>query len=157
MPQLGSMRGAVRAVAAFEALKGLVVLVAGTGLLSLLHHRDLHALALSLVEHAHLDPASRYPQIFLDLASDVQNGHLALLALGATAYASLRFLEAYGLYYGRTWAEFLAAASGALYMPFELLEFIDRRTLLSGSLLLANAAVVAVMVYALRRRKGAAS
>lgn len=145
-------RRAIRLVALFEALKGTVVLLAATGLASLLH-RDLHAIALSLVEHAHLNPASKYPQIFLDLAGNLQNGRLLLLALGAAAYALLRFIEAYGLYYGRAWAEWLAAGSGAVYMPFELIEFIRRQTLLSGGLLLANAAVVAIMVYALLQRR----
>lgn len=152
---LQSQRGArrmIRLVALFEALKGIVVVLAATGVASLLH-RDLHAIALSLVEHARLNPASRYPQIFLDLASDLQNGHLLLLALGAAAYAALRFIEAYGLYYERAWAELLAAGSGAVYIPFELLEFMRQRTVLSGGLLLANAAVVAIMLYALLHRR----
>ncbi len=139
-------------VALFEALKGTVVLLAATGLASLLH-RDLHAIALSLVEHTHLNPASKYPQIFLDLAGDLQNGRLLLLALGAAAYALLRFIEAYGLFYERAWAELLAVGSGAVYMPFELFEFMRRQTLLSGGLLLANAAVVLIMIYALLQRR----
>jgi uncharacterized membrane protein (DUF2068 family) len=150
------LKGAVRAIALFEALKGLVVLLAATGVLALVH-KDLAAIAVELVEHAHLDPASRYPEIFVAAASDLQNARLALLALGAAAYSALRFIEAYGLLRGRAWAEVLAAGSGAVYVPFELFGWVHKPTLLHATLLLANALVVLVMVSAfLQRRKRAA-
>jgi uncharacterized membrane protein (DUF2068 family) len=152
------VNGAIRLVAFFECLKGLVVLLAGTGLLSLAH-KDLHALALSLVAHAHLTPASKYPQIFLDAANNLQESRLLLLAFGALLYAILRFAEAYGLYFRRAWAEVLAALSGAVYLPFEVLEFVHSPSALHAGLLLANLAVVAVMGLALlcRRRQAAGS
>jgi len=150
------MNGAGRAVAFFEALKGLVVLAAGTGLVSLLH-KDLHAVALMLVEHAHLNPAAKYPRIFVDAASNLQSTRLVVLALAAAAYAALRFVEAFGLFRGRAWAEVLAAGSGAIYVPFEIAEFVRQPTVWHAGLLLANAAVVVVMVSAfLQRRKRAA-
>ncbi|MFT3664985.1 DUF2127 domain-containing protein [Piscinibacter sp.] len=146
------MNSAVRFVALLEALKGLLSLLAATGLLSLVH-KDLHALALRLVEHAHLNPAARYPEIFLAAASNLQNSRLVFLALGAAAYSVLRFVEAYGLFRGRTWAEVLAAASGAIYLPFELVEFVHRPSALHAALLAGNLAVVLLMVGALVRRR----
>lgn len=149
------LKSAVRVIALFETLKGLVVLLAATGVLALVH-KDLEAVAFKLVEHAHLDPASRYPRIFITAASNLQNTRLALLALGAAAYSALRFIEAFGLLRGRAWAEVLAAGSGAVYVPFELAGFVHHPTLLRATLLLANAAVVLVMVSAfLQRRKRA--
>lgn len=149
-----SVDGAVKLVAFFEALKGILALLAASGLLTLLH-KDLHDVALSLVEHAHLNPAAKYPQIFIAAASNLQDSRLVLLALGAAAYSGLRLVEALGLFLGRAWAELLAAFSGAIYLPFEFLEFVQHRTPLHVGLLLANAAVVALMVYELlqgRRR-----
>jgi uncharacterized membrane protein (DUF2068 family) len=149
------LKGAVRTIALFEGLKGLVVLLAATGALTLVH-KDLAALAVKLVEHAHLDPAARYPEIFITAASNLQNTRLALLALGAATYSGLRFIEAYGLLRERAWAEVLAAGSGAVYVPFELLGFVHKPTLLHATLLLANALVVLVMISAfLQRRKRA--
>jgi uncharacterized membrane protein (DUF2068 family) len=150
------LKGAVRVVAVFETLKGLVVLLAATGVLALVH-KDLEAVAYKLVEHAHLDPAARYPQIFITAASNLQNTRLALLALGAAAYSALRFIEAFGLLRGRAWAEVLAAGSGAIYVPFELVGFVHRPTLLHATLLLANAVVVLVMVSAFLQRRGRAT
>jgi uncharacterized membrane protein (DUF2068 family) len=121
------LKGAVRVIALFESFKGLVVLLAATGVLALVP-QDLAAAAIKLVEHAHLDPASRYPGISITAASNLQNTRLTLLAFGAAAYPALRFIEAYGLLRGRAWAEVLAAGSGAVYVPFELLGFAHRPT-----------------------------
>lgn len=143
---------AVRLVALFEACKGLLVLVAGFGMLSLLHE-DVLALATRLLDHTHLNPAARYPQIFLDAAGSLQEPRIVLLALGAAAYSSLRLVEAYGLFAGRPWAEMLAAASGAIYVPFEAFELVQKPGLLTAAVLIANLGVVAVMVHALRQRR----
>jgi uncharacterized membrane protein (DUF2068 family) len=143
---------AIEAVAFFEAFKGAVVLVVASGL-TLLVHRDLHALAERLVAHTHLNPASRYPQIFLEAVDHLQNTRLSLLALGAAAYSALRFLEAYGLFRRAAWAEVLAALSGAIYVPFEIANLLRRFTWLSLGALVLNVLVVLVMVAALMRRR----
>lgn len=141
----------IRAIAVFEGFKGLVAVCAASGLL-LLVHEDLHTLAVSLVEHAHLNPAAKYPRILVEAATHLQDSRLALLALGAGAYSLLRFVEAYGLYREKTWAELLAAASGAIYVPFEVAELIHRPGLLSTALLTINLAIVGIMLRALRQR-----
>lgn len=128
------------------------MLVAGVGLLSLVH-RDLGELATRLVLHTHLNPASHEPRIFIAAASDLQSSRLRLLAIGAAAYAALRFLEAYGLFRQRPWAELLAAASGAVYVPFELLHLVRRPDWLGAVLFLANLGVVALMVRSLLQRR----
>lgn len=52
-------------VALFEGAKGMLVLLAGFGLLALIH-KDVHDVAARLIANFHLNPASRYPRIFLD-------------------------------------------------------------------------------------------
>lgn len=143
---------AVRAVAWLEAAKGTLVFLTATGLLSLLH-RDLHSLAAKLVEHAHLNPASHYPQIFVDAASRIGDTRLLLLAAGAAAYSALRFVEAYGLFLGRAWAEVLAAASAAIYVPFETFGLATQPSILGAALLAVNLSVAGLMVRALYVRR----
>ena len=65
-------RKAILLVAYFEAFKGALVLIAATGLLTLID-KDLQAIAARLVEHTHLNPASKYPQIFIDAAGRLQD------------------------------------------------------------------------------------
>jgi uncharacterized membrane protein (DUF2068 family) len=157
-PAATAARRAVRTVAFFEAFKGVIVLVTATGLLTLIH-KDLNDLAERLVRHTHLNPASKYPHIFLDAVARFNEPRLLWLAAGAAAYGALRLLEAWGLYRGRAWAEWLAALSGAWYIPAELLHLLHRRSGLSLCIFIVNVAVVAVMVWALvqRRRSAPAS
>ena len=145
---------AVRFVAYLEATRGIVVLVAATGLLSLIH-RNVYDVAALLIDHAHLNPASKYPQIFLDAAAQVGDSRLLMLAAGAGLYAAVRLVEAYGLYFERAWAEILAALSGAIYVPFELAGLTHKPTGHGAALLLLNVAVVALMVRAVLRRRRA--
>ena len=143
---------AVRAVAILELLKGAVVLLTAAGVFSLIH-RNVHEIAVHLVEHAHLNPASKYPQIFIEAASHFQDSRLVLLALGAAAYSAIRFVEGYGLFNERAWAEVLASVSGAVYVPIELWEIVRQPSLLHVTILLINLGVVAIMVRALLRRR----
>ena len=141
----------IRAIAIFEAAKGGLVLVAGLGFLSLLH-RDVEELAERLVLFGHLNPASKYPHIFIDAAAGLTDARLWMLAAGAGAYAVVRLVEAYGLWQGRSWAEWLALVGGALYVPVELYHLWHRFTWLKVAVLVANLGVVAYMAYALRHR-----
>jgi uncharacterized membrane protein (DUF2068 family) len=141
----------IRAIAVFEAAKGLRVLGAGLGLLSLVH-RNAAALAERLVHFSHLNPASKYPHIFIDAAASVTDARLWMLAAGAGVYAIVRLAEAYGLWRGRPWAEWLALVGGALYVPVELYHLRLHFTGLKIAVLAANLGVVGYMVYALRNR-----
>ncbi|MDB6093093.1 MAG: putative rane protein [Verrucomicrobia bacterium] len=147
----------VKSVAIFEAIKGAIVLLAGFGLLSLLH-RDIRALALELVGRLHLDPAKRYPSIFIEAAAKVTDGRLWFIAGFACVYAAFRITEAYGLWKARTWAEWLAVISGAIYLPVEIYEVSERFTWVRITALISNLAVVVLMAIVLaQNRKRAAA
>lgn len=134
----------------FEAAKGLLVLVAGLGLLEMIHH-DLQAAAGDLVAHLHLNPASHYPRIFLELMARTTNRRMAWLAVGAALYALLRFVEAWGLWRERRWAEWFAAVSAAIYIPFEVRALLRHSNRLAAGALVINLLVVYVMLQALRQ------
>ena len=152
-PNLRGWFGAqLRVVAIFEFAKGALVLVAGLGLLAFVH-RDIRDVVEELVEHLHLDPASRVPEIFVALAERVASMDLWLLAIGATVYAVMRIAEGYGLWLDREWAEWLGAASGLIYVPFELFALAKGVTPLKLATLGINLLVVAVLCDALWRRR----
>ncbi len=138
---LGRHGRGLRLVAAFEAAKGGIVLIVGLGLLRLLH-KDAQAAAEHLVHHLRLNPASHYPRIFIDAVAKLDDARLWLLAAFALLYAVFRFVEAYGLWRMRRWAEWVALLSGGIYMPFELFELLQRVTWLRASALLANVLIV---------------
>jgi uncharacterized membrane protein (DUF2068 family) len=154
-PNLRGWFGAqLRIVAVFEFAKGLLVLVAGLGLLAFVH-RDVQDVAEELLLHLHLNPASRIPGIFVALAERVSSMDLWVLALGAVVYAAVRIAEGCGLWFDREWAEWLGAASGLIYVPFELYELARGVTALKVATFGVNLLVVAVLIDALwRRRRG---
>ena len=141
----------LQAVALFEAAKGALVLLAGFGVFTVLH-RDAQHGAEQIVLHFHLNPASHYPHIFLQLAERAAP-HLFLLAVGACAYALLRFILAYGLWRGRAWAEWLAIVGSGLYLPIEMWELAKGITWLRVLLLDANLAVVIYLARTLLRSR----
>jgi len=142
----------VRLIAVVEALKGALVLVAGFGLLSLVH-RDVQGLAERLVRHSHLDPARHYPRIFLQAASHTNDSRLRSLAALAFLYAAGRLVEAYGLWRLRPWAEWFAILAGSIYLPAEIYEILRRATWIRAALFLTNVLIVAFLVLVRLRSK----
>lgn len=145
-------RQVVKSVAFFEAAKGLIVLLAGFGLLSLLH-QDLRALAFALVGRLHLDPHRHYASVFIDTAAHTDDTRLWLMAGIAFLYAAFRFVEAYGLFFCRTWGEWLAIVSGSLYLPVEVYELWCRLTWVRLTALVANLIVVLAIIIVLWKSK----
>lgn len=150
-PHPAARQRALRAIALFEAAKGLAALAAVIGLLDLLH-RDVHRLALALLWRFHLDPQTHYPSLLLHYADLLTTLNLRTLAPLALGYITLRLVEAWGLWKEKMWAEWLAALSGALYLPLEAGHLLHRPTLINGAVLLANLLVVGFMAIQLWRR-----
>jgi uncharacterized membrane protein (DUF2068 family) len=132
----------IRAVALFEAAKGGIVVMAGLGLLALIH-RDVQGVAEEIVRHLHLNPAMHFPHIFLDAAARATDTRLWALALTAMLYASVRFAEAYGLWRQRVWAEWFAILTGSIYLPIELYELTVSVTLVKVTVFIVNLFIVA--------------
>jgi uncharacterized membrane protein (DUF2068 family) len=144
---------ALRAVASVEFLKGLVVLLAGFGVMSLVH-RDAWDVAESFLEWLHISPDAHYAQVFLNLADQLTDTKLWAVAIGALTYSSLRFAEAYGLWRARAWAEWLALISGAIYLPFEIFELARRLDWIRLAIFLINLAVVLYMAFLRMQARG---
>src|SRR5688572_5694003 len=92
----------LHAIALFEAAKGMLVLLAGFGLIAVIPENS-EDVAARWVRHLHLNPASHYPRIFIDAASKVSDAQLWWLAAAAFGYAAFRLIEAYGLWQERSW------------------------------------------------------
>ncbi len=64
-------------------------------------------------------------------------------------YAVVRFCEAYGLWNEKSWAEWFAAISAAIYLPVETEELIRHPSPLTATVLLVKAGI---LVFLLTRR-----
>ena len=142
----------VRAVAIFEAGKGLLALVAGSGLL-LLWNDGLQAVSKNLLRHLHLNPGRKHGNVLWEALASTSPGHLHLIAIGVLCYALVRFVEAGGLWYDRRWAEWLGVLSGGIYVPFEVRELLLQPGALSITLLSLNMLIVFYLARRLRLSK----
>jgi len=153
-------RRVLRAVASFEFVKGVFVVLMGFCALALVH-KDVWLIAESLLALFHVSTDRRSAQVFLDFADNVTDARLWAAARIAFAYAALRFTEAYGLWKERTWAEWVAFVSGTLLLPLEVREILRGVTVLRCSLFVGNVAVVVYMLYVIlgnrRERRSAVS
>jgi len=144
------MKQGLRALALFEAAKGMLVLLAGLSVFSLLH-QNFQLVAEQLIAHAHLNPAKSSPKIFIEAAADLTDGRIRLLAILAFLYALMRFVEAYGLWFARRWAEWFALLSGGVYVPIELYELLKGVTWIKIGFVLVNLVIVLYMAFVLKR------
>jgi uncharacterized membrane protein (DUF2068 family) len=144
-----AQRNLLRAVASFEFAKGVFVLLIGVCAL-LLVHKDAWWIAESLLARFHISTDRRSAQMFLDFADRITDARLWAAAELAFAYSLLRFIEAYGLWRQRTWAEWLALVSGTLFLPLEIHGLMRGVTWLRSGVLVANLGVIAYMFFLLR-------
>jgi uncharacterized membrane protein (DUF2068 family) len=102
------------------------------------------------VRQSHLNPAHHYPRIFIQAASRTNDSRLRSLAALALLYSVVRFVEAYGLWRIRVWAEWFAIISGSVYLPVEIYELWRRPTWTKGVVFVTNLAIVVYLVHVRR-------
>ena len=144
-----AQRRILRAVATVEFIKGIFVLLIGLSAI-LLVHKDAWVMAESLLALLHISTDRRSAQLFLDFADDITDARLWAAVQLAFVYSALRFVEAYGLWKQRTWAEWVAFGSGTLLIPLEIRELVRGVTWLRSAVFVGNVAVVCYMLYLLR-------
>src|ERR1700689_789570 len=140
----------LRGIATLELTKGMIVLLAAIGILLMMRREDPWDIADGLPQLLHISPDHHFAQVFLDWADSLTTAKIWTVAAVGVSYSVLRFVEAYGLWYARAWAEWIALISGAIYLPFEIYKVIPRQSLFHISVLLINVAVVLYMVYELK-------
>lgn len=142
----------LKVIAILEASKGLLALMVAFGL-HLLLGQNLQLMAEELVSHAHLNPASHLPSVFILAASKASTMNMNLLAAGALLYAVVRLVEAYGLWRSYGWTEWFALISGAIYLPIEVYEMLVHPNSISVGVFLLNLIVVLYMLRLIIKRQ----
>lgn len=140
---------AIRAIAIFEMVKGFIGLAVGITLILLLH-RDLAAIADDVLSYLHIDPTGHFAQMFVERASKINESNILLFVALAFVYTIVRFVEAYGLWRLRTWAEWFAIISGMIYLPVEIYEIFQKPTVFRFVVFIFNVALVAYLIYVRR-------
>jgi len=144
-----AQKNLLRAVATLELAKGVFVLLIGICAI-LLVRRDVWVMAESLLALLHISTDRHSAQLFLDFADNLTDTRLWAAARLAFVYSALRFVEGYGLWRQRTWAEWVAFGSGTLLIPLEVRQLLRGITLLRAVMFALNIGIVFYMFYLLR-------
>ncbi len=142
----------VRAIAIFEAVKGCLGIIVGIGLIALMR-RDLTVFAENLIDALHFDPAGNFAQKFIENVSKINETNIFLVIGICVLYVLVRFVEAYGLWFLRPWAEWFAIAAGAIYVPFEVYELVKKPTFVRAGILVFNLALIAYLYHFRKEQK----
>jgi uncharacterized membrane protein (DUF2068 family) len=139
-------KNALRLVASFECAKGIFVLCIGV-VAVLLVHRDAWEVAQSVLAALHISTDRRSAHLFLHFADRLTDARLWMAAWLAFAYSALRFIEAYGLWKQRTWAEWVAFLSGTLGLPLEIRSMMRGVTFMRVAIFVGNLAIIFYMWF----------
>ncbi|WP_457098163.1 DUF2127 domain-containing protein [Lysobacter sp. P5_B9] len=136
-------------IAIFEAAKGLLALVAASGL-EILGPAPLQRWLHELINRFQLDPHHGA----IDWLSHVINpGSVHLAAAIGFGYAALRFVEAWGLWRVRRWGSWLGCISAAVYLPLDVYALVQHPGWLAVTVLVVNLIVVWVLARDLFNRR----
>jgi len=138
----------LHAVALFEATKGLLALLAASGM-EWLGPVPLQRALDALLSLLHVDVAHG-SAAWLLRALDHDAVHLA--AAVTALYGAVRLTEAWGLWRAKAWASWLGL-SAILYLPFDLYAFAVHRHWLEAVAVAINLLVVWVLARDLLKRR----
>jgi uncharacterized membrane protein (DUF2068 family) len=145
-----SSDGWIIAIGLFKLCKTLALLLAGIGILKLMH-RDVASVVTHWVEQLRLDPDNYYIHKGLARVFRVTPKQLKELSVGTFIYAGLYLTEGVGLVMRKHWAEYLTTISTALFIPLEVYELYHRYTWPRLGFLLVNVAIVWYLAVRIKR------
>jgi uncharacterized membrane protein (DUF2068 family) len=141
----------LRLIALFKLLKAALLIALGVGALKLLH-KDVAEAVEHWVELLRLDPNNRYIDAGLEKVSNLTPDKIKELGLGSMIYAGLFLTEGIGLWLEKRWAEWLTVIITSSLIPIEIYEIYRHPTPVKIAVLLINIAIVAYLVYRIRKR-----
>ena len=151
---LGKSSESIKAVAVYEVVKGAGALSAAGALW--LWHTDLERwLATATQNWQQYFGQFLAPQVdsMVQLAQQASKNWLLFLLL-IFAYASLRFIEAYGLWQDKTWAYWFSVIGYGIFIPIELYYLvIGPFDWFKVGIFVLNVVIV-IVVYRNMKRKG---
>jgi uncharacterized membrane protein (DUF2068 family) len=141
-----SETGLLRLIAVFKLIKTGLLVLAGIGILKLVHVDP--AIELDRwVAKLGLDPGSRLINHTIQRVTNIPPHRIREFGIGTFLYAGLFLTEGIGLWLGKRWAEwFTVIATGSL-IPIEAYEIYRRPSAVKFLVLILNVAIVGYLAY----------
>ena len=146
------MSKSLKTIACLKVLRGSIAITIGVSLFLVYRRSE----AFSWLDRPILGGiASNDPflqMVFAWLGSFNQAQILSIAVL-ACLMGALRWVEAGGIWFNQSWAQWLAVFSGFIYIPFEVNELIHRFSWLMVVILFINTLIVAYLLYVLYAKR----
>ena len=143
-------------IAAERAFRAFVLLVIGIVLVT--HpHTNWATEIQRVIQKMGLNPKENWIRKLLDKIASIGPSRNVIFGLIALAYGALEGAEAYGLWKRRRWGEWLTVIATSLLFVPEVWELTKSATFLKVGALLVNIAVVAYLLWRIRRDRGGES
>ena len=142
--------GLIRLIAVFKLLKASVLVVAGVGILKLMH-TAVGTVLDHWVAMLGMDPGNQYVDHALRKAANIPPNRLKDLGVGSFIYAALFLTEGIGLWLLKRWAEWFTVVITASLVPLEVWEIHHHPTTVKILVLTINVAVVGYLLYRIRK------
>jgi uncharacterized membrane protein (DUF2068 family) len=137
-------------IAAERAFRAIVLVMVGIVLVTHPHANWANEIA-GVAQHLGLDPKDNWVQRLMADVAKINSNEDVTFGIVALAYGALEAAESYGLWKRRPWGEWLTIlATSLLFIP-EIWELTKSASLLKVGALLVNVAVVAYLLWRIRR------
>lgn len=136
----------------FKLAKSILFFLIGVGVVHLLH-KDISDEIMRLAVALRFDPESRFVAMVLSKADLIDAHRLKLLSFATFGYSAVALTEGVGLLLEKVWAEYLTLCLTIAFLPWEMYELVRKPDMFRVGLLLINLAVLAYLVWLLRRKK----
>jgi uncharacterized membrane protein (DUF2068 family) len=146
------MSKSLKIIGCLKVLRGSIAIAIGSSLFSVYLNFEI----FNWAEHPMLKSlATKDPllQILFSWLASITGEQLLHIAILGGAMGFLLWIEAVGIWFNRSWAEWLAVFSGLIYIPFEVNELIYRFNWMMVLILLINVLVVGYLAYVLNSKR----
>src|SRR4051812_15889690 len=146
----------LRAIAIDRAFHFLVLAVLSVAVFLFINHRaelrDHVLRAVSDLQGTFGGPVDSDHGLVHDIRHlfSLNSGTLTKIGIALSVYAVIELIEAFGLWWGKRWAEYLTLIVTASLLPLEIYELSERFSVLKVITMIINIAVVVYLLYAKR-------
>src|SRR3954465_8216695 len=138
----------VRIIGVFKCLKGLLVLLVGSGALKLLH-KDVAEEVTRWIERFNIDPQNHLFRVVMEKLDDLDSRKLMLWTVGTLFYAALFLIEGIGLLFLKRWAEYFVIIITGSFLLLEIYELFKKFHAFKIVIIVLNTAILGYLIFRL--------
>lgn len=142
----------IHIISGFKFLKGILLLIVGVKLLTLLD-KDVAQWFYDFIERHRIDPENYFVHSIIEKLAGVNNNKLIAFSIGSFLYSALQLTEGIGLWFEKRWAELLTVIATSLLIPLEIYEIYERFTWIRLTILILNLFVIWYLATRLKDEK----